>query len=488
MGKMADHPTVDRAAASALGDAVRATGYNEPAVRRLLGDDAYSLDREDAPLGERRLPRSPLGTVIRAFFLELPVSAREAVRALGRRAVDALEATGLADVGADVVPRGRILPVGDLLVASDDYPSDEVEDPPDFVAAYTPTSQLCASLTPRRRIDRALDVGTGSGVLALFAARHAKEVVATDVNPRALAYAELNASLNGITNLECRLGSLFDPVAGESFDLITSNAPYVVSPETRFVYRDAGLEGDEVSERVVRAAARHLREGGFATMLLSWIATDADDPDERVLAWIEPLECDAWILPVWGSDPIEHAAIWNEHLAGDGDRYEAALEEWTGYLARLGGEWVTEGAVLLHRREERVHTTRIDEIDDETLGNASAQVERAFAARARLADRGELLDARLAVAARLRLERSLDPRRRDGGAHVELDEGTMSSIEVPPHMLEVVASLDGKTRLRDAVKSVATRLELSATEASRLDRDAVKVSRELLELGALEFR
>jgi methylase of polypeptide subunit release factors len=486
---MTRSPVPDIAAATTLGNALRATGYDEAAVRRLLGDDAYSLAREDAPLGERRLPRNPLGTVIRAFFLEQPVSSRDAARALGRRAIAALEATGMADVGAQVVPRGRILPVGDLLVASDDYPSEETEDPPDFVAAYTPTSQLCASLTPRRRIDRALDVGTGSGVLALFAARHAREVVATDVNPRALAYAELNAALNGITNLECRFGSLFEPVAGETFDLITSNAPYVVSPETRFVYRDAGLEGDEVSERVVRAAAEHLRDDGFATLLVSWIAMDADDPDERILAWIDPLDCDAWILPVWGADPIEHAAIWNEHFAGDDERYEAALDEWTGYLARLGGEWVTEGAVLLHRREGRVHTTRIDEIDDETLGNASAQVERAFAARARLEDkRDELLDARLAVAARLHLERSVDPRRRDGDAHVELAEGTKSSVEVPPHMLEVVASLDGGSRLKDVVKRVVERLELSATEAARLDRDAVKISRELLELGALEFR
>src|SRR5438270_327403 len=82
-----------------------------------------------------------------------------------------------------------------------------------------------------RLLDRALDVGTGSGVQALLAARHAREVVATDVNPRALAYAELNAALNGFTNLECRAGSMFEPVAGETFDLITCNAPFVVSPE-----------------------------------------------------------------------------------------------------------------------------------------------------------------------------------------------------------------------------------------------------------------
>jgi hypothetical protein len=196
------------------------------------------------------VPRTRLATVVRAFFLQLPVSTRDAVHALGRSAVEALEVTGLAAVGDDVVPRVRILPVGALLVASDDYPDDD-EDPPDYVAAYTPTSRVCDCLTPRRRVERALDLGTGSGVQAMLAARHAGHVVATDINPRALAYTELNAALNGFTNIECRRGSLFEPVEGESFDLITSNAPYVVSPEHRFAYRDAGLPADELSERVV---------------------------------------------------------------------------------------------------------------------------------------------------------------------------------------------------------------------------------------------
>jgi methylase of polypeptide subunit release factors len=476
---MTTYPVTDTAAARSLGDALRAVGYAEAAVYRLLGDDAYSLDRDDAPVGDRRLPQTRLATVVRLCFLELTVSTDDAIRALGASAVDALEATGLAEVEEDVVPRGRIIPVGELLVASDDYPSAEAEDPPDYVAAYTPTSQLCASLTPRRRIARALDVGTGSGVQALLAARYARQVVATDVNPRALAYTELNAALNGIENIECRRGSLFEPVDGESFDLITSNAPYVVSPENRYAYRDAGLEGDQLSERVVQEAGDHLNEGGFATLLVSWIAADPDEPDERLLAWIDPLRCDAWILPVWGSDPLDHAAIWNEHLADDGDQFAKALDEWTSYLARIGGRWVTEGAVLLHRRTGRLHTTRVDEVDDEVLGRADDQVERAFRARARLVGlrrRDDLLDARLSVAMPLRFERELDPGKRNGAtAQIQLGAGTHHAVDVPLGMLDVIASLDGKMRLRDIVRSTAER------------RKALEITRELLELGALRF-
>src|SRR5262249_32817273 len=197
-------------------------------------------------------------------------------------------------------PRSRILPVGDLFVASDDYPQhDGRDDPPDYVAAYTLTSRVCDCLTPRVRGGRALDVGTGSGVQALLAARHATHVVATDINPRALAFTELNAALNGFANIEARLGSLFDSVAGERFDLITCNPPYAVSPENRWAYRDSGLQGDEISRRVMLAAADHLAEGGYATMLASWIGASEEAADDRPAEWARALrDCDAWILSV----------------------------------------------------------------------------------------------------------------------------------------------------------------------------------------------
>src|SRR5438132_1560613 len=253
----------DTVAAERLGTSLRRTGYSEDAIHRLLGEEAYSSERGDTPAAERRLPDTPLATLIRLLFLQLPVSAQQAEAALGREGVEALETTGLAQVGQQVVPRVRILPIGRVLLASDGFSRDG-DDPPDYVATYTPTARVLDSLTPRPRVDRALDVGTGSGIHALLAAQHARHVIATDVNPRAIAYTELNAALNGLRNIECRQGSLFDPVEGETFDLITCNAPYVVSPERRWVYRDSEFSEDEVSERVILAAAEHLNDGGYA--------------------------------------------------------------------------------------------------------------------------------------------------------------------------------------------------------------------------------
>jgi methylase of polypeptide subunit release factors len=481
----------DTAAAERLGTSLRRGGYSEDAIHRLLGEDAYSSERADTPAEERRLPNTPLATLVRLLFLQLPVSAQDAEAAIGRESVEALEATGLAEVGERVVSRARILPIGKVLLASDGFSRDG-DDPADYVATYTPTARVLDSLTPRPRVDRALDVGTGSGIHALLAAQHARHVIATDINPRAIAYTELNAALNGLRNVECRRGSLFEPVEGEMFDLITCNPPYVVSPERRWVYRDSEFSDDEVSGRVILAAGEHLTEGGHAAMLVSWLAFDENHPDERVLKWAEASGCDSWILSTLNSDPITHAAEWNSHLAGEA--LGEALDEWTRYFDSLGVQSVSEGAVVLHKRPDAGHTARVDELDEDELDDAGDQILRAFESRAKLAELGgkdELLDTRIGVASSLRLDRELEPsggRAVDVDGSVELTEGTKHTVDASADVQEVVASLDSRMRLREVIDTTADRLGLLDDEVATIREEALDVTRELLELGALRFR
>jgi methylase of polypeptide subunit release factors len=467
-------PFPNKAAGHTLGSALRRLGYSEDGVGRLLGDDAYSAGPEDVPVLDRMLPETPLGTVIRAFFLELPVSTEAAVRALGRPAVDALATTGLATVGADeVVPHARITPVDDLLIASDGLSSNPEEDPADYVSTYSPTSRLCDYLTPRPRVERALDVGTGNGVHALLAARHSRRVIATDVNERALAFTELNASLNDLSNVECRAGSLFDPVAGETFDLITCNAPFVVSPERRWVYRDGTFDGDEVSRHVVRGAAEHLAEGGFATMLVSWIGGDEDDPDAHPLEWVDDLDADAWILGFNDSTPLDHAARWNAHLNGDPEAFGEALDKWTAYIEELGGKTISEGAILLHSRPGGDYTVRADSVEEDELEVADEQIQRAFAARARL-DHMDLLEARLGHPDELVVEEE----------DVVLEGGTQPVVEASSLATDVLVELDGAMTLGEVIELVA---ENTGASPAKLQQEVVGPVRELLELGALRL-
>ena len=480
----------DTVASERLGTTLRRVGYSEDAVHRLLGEDAYSSERGDTPAEERRLPGTPLGTLLRLLFLQVPVSAQDAEAALGREGIDALEVTGLAESGEQVVPRARILPIGNVLLASDGF-SRDADDPSDYVATYTPTARVLDSLTPRPRVDRALDVGTGSGIHALLAAQHARQVIATDVNPRAIAYTELNAALNGLHNIECRQGSLFDPVEGETFDLITCNAPYVVSPESRWEYRDGGLPADELSERVVRHAAESLTDDGYASLLVSWVAYDEDDPDTRLDDWLDGCGCDAWVLGLAGADPLEHAAGWNEHLASEPDAFGAALDEWTDYFSSLGVEWISEGAVLLHRRSGREHAIRVDPVDEESLEFAGDQIERVFASHARLAGLAKpdgLLDLVPVLAREVNVEQRREHGSREPETVLVLDEGTMTEYELDFDVAEVVALFDGDLTLGRAIDRVVRAYELDRREETELREDSLAEVTDLLALGIAELR
>ena len=413
-----------------LGD----VGYSEASVEEMLGADAYTAGREQIPVLERRLPRTPLAAVVRACFLGVETPVGEAPAGLAQ----ALAATGLARASrAAIVPFGRIAPVEGLLLASDAY--SRGEDPPDYVATYTPTARTCALLTPRRRVRRALDVGTGGGIQALLAARHSERVVATDVNERALAFAAFNAAVNGFGHVEVRRGSLFGPVEAEAFDLITCNAPFVVSPESRFVFRDGALPADELSRSVVAGAASHLADGGFATLLVSWVSGNPDDADAHPAAWAAGTGCDAWALAFAASDALDHAAGWNDYLEDEPDRYAAALDEWAASFAKLGIGWITEGALLLHRRHGNGHRARFDPLDEDTLEDAAAQVERVFASRSRLAQQG-LARVRVRLAPRVRIVREYDRTRLVATTLRQLD-GLCLERSVSPRTADAVAAL-----------------------------------------------
>jgi methylase of polypeptide subunit release factors len=454
-------PELDRAAAARVGEALRELDYEGDTIAGLIGEDAVGGEREEVIVAERRLSESPLETMIRLLYLQLPV-------ALGRvegGIADALVATRLVSrQDEQLVPQSRIVPVEDVLLASDGFTRD-ADDPADYVATYTPTARTCDLLTPRVRCERALDVGTGSGIHALLAAEHAKQVVAVDVNERALAYTRLNAALNGLDNVECRTGSLFEPVAGESFDLITCNAPYVVSPEQRWTYRDSSFHGDGITAHVVEEAAAHLADGGYVTLLGSWLIVDEDDPEARPAAWARATGCHAWILTSIESDPLEHAASWNASFFADKETYEEALERWTRYLGDLDARGVGEGAILLHSGAGRPGL-RVDEIDEDTLEPAGDQIRRAFANRERLA-KTDIREARLRRTMPLRLEAEIGRKQ----AEVVLGGGTGSILPTTRVAADLLEQLNGRRTLR----------------ALGADPRAIRLCRELAALGALRF-
>src|ERR1700691_4486974 len=133
------------------------------------------------------------------------------------------------------------------------------------------TGAFLASLLDATRVDHAaavLDMGTGSGVCAVVAARHARRVVAVDINASAVRCAGINALLNQVEHrIELRHGDLFAPVAGERFDLVLFNPPFKVG--TARDDRDRAWRSNDVAERFAAGLGAHLKPGASALVLLS---------------------------------------------------------------------------------------------------------------------------------------------------------------------------------------------------------------------------
>ena len=132
-----------------------------------------------------------------------------------------------------------------------------------------------------------LDVGTGCGILAVLAAKKAKKVVATDINPYAIKCAEKNAKINCVEDkIEFRLGDLFQPIRPhETFSLILFNAPYLPSElyeERSWIGRGwaGGPSGREVIDRFIINAPEFLTTDGKILLVQSSLS-DIDKTMER---------------------------------------------------------------------------------------------------------------------------------------------------------------------------------------------------------------
>jgi HemK-related putative methylase len=113
-----------------------------------------------------------------------------------------------------------------------------------------------------------LDMGTGSGVCAVLAARHARRIVAVDINPEAVRCARINALLNHVEHkIDVRCGDLFAPVAEERFDLVLFNPPFLQG--TPRDHRDSAWRSSDVADRFAAGLSAHLKPGGCALVLLS---------------------------------------------------------------------------------------------------------------------------------------------------------------------------------------------------------------------------
>jgi hypothetical protein len=464
-------------------------GFDGPTVRDVLAAEGQMIATPgDTPVLRRRLAGvEPLGTIASLFVLGTPLESAAIRRAFAPLSLERLEALGLVVVkGAFARPSVRLVPHDDLLIVSDAGGDREARD---HVAGVHNPSLTLSHLTVRRPVATALDVGAGCGVQAILASRHSDHVVATDVNERALNFAAFNALLNGAENVELRAGSFFEPVAGERFDLVVTNPPYVISPETEYLFRDSGLAGDAVSRQVVEAMPGALEDGAFATALVSWIHPAGEDWSTPLRAWVAGSGCDALLLHYDTEDPLTHTASWTrDRRAGDPDGQEEMLERWLAYFNELGVEGIGYGAVVLRRRDGRTPHLLAHQLPP-GLRPAGGHIERLFTAADfldALADDHALLGERLTLAEAARVEQRVALREGEWSIEqieLQLTEGLRFHADIDPLIAHLLAGFDGRRTVGEAADAVA---ETQGFDAGALAERVVPVVREMVALGYLD--
>jgi SAM-dependent methyltransferase len=437
---------------------LEANGYLEKAQEMLGTSLGPTHLRADLPLYLRRLAApEPLNILMRLFAFYVPVSDEDARIAFAPMTLDEVAALGLVEREPGGV-RGSVglMILGSTVIACDRLAEPKAEPRPDYVLGLNPPAVTLANLTVRRPVRKALDLACGGGIQGLLAAAHTDQVVAVDLNPRALVFTRFNSRLNGLAEPDCREGSFFAPVAGERFDLIACNPPYAISPDSRFLFRDGGGDGDAVCEEVVRGAAAHLEEDGYATVICNWALREGEDPSAPPRRWVEGSGCDAWILMSEVKDPLTYAAGWSRI----GRDYESALDRWVAYDRERGIAQIGLGAVILRRRARGPNWIRADVMPNPPPGPCGEQIQAVFAAQDRLRDLatdGALGAEVFRVADDLEVLQILE--RRDGGyamtrAEVRLTGGFGFRGAVDAHTLELLRKCDGRTRLGRIVEEM----------------------------------
>ena len=457
------------------------------------------LDAPDTPttrLGRRELPRllrrssgvTPFDTLFRLFTLGETIDADTLAKAIApNRPEEWVAMRLLAPEGDGFRSTRRVAPSENLLLVLEAQwtraPVDGTQ-----VMAVSGSSMALAQMTVRWPVESALDLGTGCGVQALLAAPHSKHIVGTDNNPRALNLADFNAHFNHVAGASFLQGDLFGPVEGRQFDLIVSNPPYVISPERQALYRDSGLPGDAVCERIIRALPGYLKPGGFGQVMINWVQKAGEDWRDRLRGWVRAGDCDVWLFRHGTVEPEKYATTWlGGNPDADPETYNRRFDAWMAYYESEKIEAIGEGLITLRRRPGATNWFAYDETPEQ-VGPCGDSVMLGFALRDFLAsapDDGTLLAKRFRMNPAARWERYFQPTDRawgGAGSKLKLTRGLCFGLQLDGGAAAVVERLRPDRPLGAALEELAAAVK---EPAGQITPKAMPLVRCLIEEGFL---
>ncbi len=474
-------------------DLLTRVGYMDSSVLDTIGiNDLPAIKGNNHPLLlERTNTGSPLHTLIRLFLMEMPVENSILKKAIQPMTFESWEQAGLVHCRAkEVIASVKLLPFQNLVLAFDLNSIMQTPLRENYVMGIGSSTITLSNLIIRRQSRRTLDLGAGCGVHAFLAAPHSDHTVAVDINPRAVQLAQFNAKLNAITKIEWLQGDFFEPVAGQKFDLVVSNPPFVISPETRFIYRDGGMEADSVTRRIVREVPGFLHKGGFCQILCNWAETKGKDWQKRLEKWFEGTGCDAWVMRSESLTAATYASTWIKHTEffDQETKFAERFRKWMAYYEKLGIESVGAGLITMRKAEGKANWFRADESPKKMLGPCGESIAKGFELRDFLEtvrDDNTLLNSRLHHSADIRLEQQLEPAEqgwKTTGSFISLAKGFAYKGNSDPLIANLLIKCNGQKPLKDLIPDMAASL---GADPEQIAPTLCRLIRKLIEQGFL---
>ena len=467
----------------------RSSGYDEETFRSALGLSAHpDLNLVPLPVFREGLrPLSPaLTCLFELFIAEATLTEDDLESALCQHLLADLRTAGLLAEAPDGGIRGtvHILPVGDILVASDRRELHARREADMVPGPGGPTRTLLEFAFPGP-MGNLLDLGCGPGVLGLLSGAGAARVVSTDINPRALAFTRFNAALNGRENVECREGSLFEPVQGERFDRILCNPPFAISPARTFLYRD-GEEG--IVRTILREAPGYMAPGGALQMMTEWPEPAGGHWWQWLEEWCRDMDADVHVLRLYSHGNGDHTWRWLVQEHGEGPIPQEVFREWMAYLEDSGIGSVGGGHLVMRRAGSRDRLRTFRKAPARDQGPVGAALLRWVESRelASSVEDSELMDLALAPAPGLERE---DRKGTEGegwqwmNSILRLPAGLRFAARVDPVAAVVVGLLDGRRTPREALARFCGSVGI---EERLFEAGLPGALRSLLELGLLQ--
>jgi methylase of polypeptide subunit release factors len=426
---------------------------------------------------------------IEVFIGGAATPAGEAHAACDAQTLAAMESLGLLRFEADtVVSSVWACPVDGFVVASDRYEKPDgtdiaISQDVVFPAVHVGTLTLL-HLLPQVHDGDAIDLGGGTGIVAMRAGRSGNRAVTSDITLRAQVFAEFNSRLNDVA-IESLRGDMYGAVEGRQFDLITMHAPYVPSVSGSKIFADGGKAGEELIQRFIEGLPTFLRPGGIAALLSAGRDTQEAPYERRAREWLgaaaEEFDIAFGLEAVM---PLENVADALRRTAP-----EAEVQATLQWLRDLGTKHFAYGLLTFRRYSERVtHSpVRMQMVRDVTPGD----FERLFAwrARHRLPDFADFMahaKPRPAPEAEFVIRHIVQGERLAAKDHnFSISRGFRTALGIEPFVVPLLMRLDGSRSVANVFEAAQQAGELPENSHLRMfiGLVAVMVERGLLVVG-----